>query len=754
MNSNQTEHINRIITELKTGSFLTKQKRNGEQYLRHFYLEENEEFLSYHQSEKFFSQAHRYYIKDIDEVRIGFHTLIFDGLVKQQIVDSHKENLAFSIFYNNYRDELHLMANDAETRNVWISGLQYLIVRCAQNQQQHHTIRDTNWILSQLRFADKDKSSTMDRTECQQLLVNSLNVQLAEDVFENLFNVEAANKNADGHLTPDEFFDFFQNLTQRDDLFELMQKFVENGDEQSIDTIFMNVNELLHFLQTVQKQKIMVYSSKDNFTIESIATREQALKLIEEYELEVELKEQKLLSLDGFRNLLLSDEFSIMKPWCSCHPYQDMTRPLSDYYINASHNTYLFNNQIYGDSNPEAYNRALRAGCRVLEIDCYDGDDGQPIVTHGHTFVRSCSFESIIRLIQPNLFKTSPYPVILSIENHCSIKQQKEMARILREILGNQLLTQSPYIKHSWLLPSPEDLKYKVLIRSTKQSTCESLENTDTIDPSDLFIYLENVPYREYNYSKDHYNCCQSSSLSENQCEQICQSDPMGLIKQTHTYLLRMYPNGLRQDSSNPNPITAWNFGLQMVALNYQSDDRSMQLCYGKFLDNGSCGYVLKPNYLLQIEKSKFNPLNYSIKSLNSKDIFDCPVRLTITIISGQFFDRTSEDSDDIPDPYVIISTHGIPCDQQTQKTNFIENNGFNPNWNETFQFDIQFPQMCLLRFDVCDYDIYSHDDHLAYFCLPVLTIQPGYRHIHLRAKDHDKTYSTLFVHVTIDNRS
>lgn len=221
-------------------------------------------------------------------------------------------------------------------------------------------------------------------------------------------------------------------------------------------------------------------------------------------------------------------------------------------------------------------------------------------------------------------------------------------------------------------------------------------------------------------------NCCQSSSLSENQCEQICKSDPMGLLKQTEKYLLRMYPNGSRQDSSNPNPITAWNFGLQMVALNYESDDRSMQLCYGKFLDNGACGYVLKPNYLHQIDKSKFNPLNYSIKSLNLKDMFDCPLRLTITIISGQFFDRTSEDSDDIPDPYVVISTHGIPCDQQEQKTNFIENNGFNPNWNETFQFDIQFPQMCLLRFDVCDYDIYSHDDHLAYFSLPVLTIQPG----------------------------
>jgi hypothetical protein len=68
---------------------------------------------------------------------------------------------------------------------------------------------------------------------------------------------------------------------------------------------------------------------------------------------------------------------------------------------------YLFNNQIIGDSNPEAYNRALRAGCRAVELDCYDGDNGQPIVKHGYTLVKPCSFESIIRFIEPNLFKAS-----------------------------------------------------------------------------------------------------------------------------------------------------------------------------------------------------------------------------------------------------------------------------------------------------------------------------------------------------------
>lgn len=70
--------------------------------------------------------------------------------------------------------------------------------------------------------------------------------------------------------------------------------------------------------------------------------------------------------------------------------------------------SYLFYSQLSGESNPEAYNRALLAGCRAVELDCYDGNDGRPIVTHAYTLVKPCSFESIIRFMEPNLFKTSP----------------------------------------------------------------------------------------------------------------------------------------------------------------------------------------------------------------------------------------------------------------------------------------------------------------------------------------------------------
>ena len=209
-----------------------------------------------------------------------------------------------------------------------------------------------------------------------------------------------------------------------------------------------------------------------------------------------------------------------------------------------------------------------------------------------------------------------------------------------------------------------------------------------------------------------------------------------------------MYPDGLRQDSSNPNPIYPWNFGVQLVAVNHQTQDDAMSIYYGKFRDNGACGYVLKPKYLIDSGENVYNPFDLSISMK-----LDTIHYVTVTIISGQFLSRSVDDHCDIPDPYVVVSTHGLACDCHSQRTRFIENNGLNPTWNETFQFLIRFPHMSIIRFDVFDYDVFSRDDRLAYFSLPLLTMQTGYRQIHLKTTDHRSTYSTLFVHIAIETK-
>jgi len=101
---------------------------------------------------------------------------------------------------------------------------------------------------------------------------------------------------------------------------------------------------------------------------------------------------------------------------------------------------------------------------RSVAAGCWDGSDGRPIVMHGRTLTKSILFADTIKVIAKYAFVSSPYPLIISLEVHCNPEQQAIMSEIMKREFGDQLLLE-PLYSDSVVLPSPEELKGKILVK-------------------------------------------------------------------------------------------------------------------------------------------------------------------------------------------------------------------------------------------------------------------------------------------------
>uniref|UniRef100_A0AAQ4RMT2 1-phosphatidylinositol 4,5-bisphosphate phosphodiesterase n=1 Tax=Gasterosteus aculeatus aculeatus TaxID=481459 RepID=A0AAQ4RMT2_GASAC len=275
------------------------------------------------------------------------------------------------------------------------------------------------------------------------------------------------NNKAEG-IKPDDFTweafqRFLDSLCLRP---EIQSIFEESGSKRKP---FISLDQLMDFINRRQRD------SRLNEVLYPPLKREQVRQIMEKYETNASQLERDQISLQAFSRYLEGEENSIVPPE-RLDIIDDMNQPLSHYFINSSHNTYLTVGQLTGLSSVEIYRQVLLTGCRCVELDCWKGrpHDEEPYITHGFTMTTEIPFKVVfIASITAFAFKTSPYPLILSFENHVdSAKQQAKMAEYCRTIFGDALLIE-PLEKYPLVpgqaLPSPQELLGKILIKNKKK---------------------------------------------------------------------------------------------------------------------------------------------------------------------------------------------------------------------------------------------------------------------------------------------
>ncbi|KAF3836945.1 hypothetical protein F7725_004409 [Dissostichus mawsoni] len=263
-------------------------------------------------------------------------------------------------------------------------------------------------------------------------------------------------------FTWDAFQKFLESLCLRP---EIQSIFEESGSKRKP---FISLDQLIEFINHRQRD------SRLNEVLYPPLKREQVRQIMEEYETNVSQLERDQISLQAFTRYLGGEENSIVPPE-RLDIIDDMNQPLSHYFINSSHNTYLTVGQLTGLSSVEMYRQVLLTGCRCIELDCWKGrpQDEEPYITHGFTMTTEIPFKEVIEAIAESAFKTSAYPLILSFENHVdSAKQQAKMAEYCRTIFGDALLI-DPLEKYpldpGQPLPTPQELLGKILIKNKKK---------------------------------------------------------------------------------------------------------------------------------------------------------------------------------------------------------------------------------------------------------------------------------------------
>ncbi|KAF9044937.1 hypothetical protein BJ165DRAFT_1611178 [Panaeolus papilionaceus] len=453
-------------------------------------------------------------IENIKEIRLGVDSRFYRA---QFQLPSNVEDRWLTVIYvldGRYRT-LHLMAQTAEICQMWenslkeLHSIRLLLMRGLGNAE----MRESLWVKQYWIGADEEGDQKLSFDEvvkfCRGLGINS-----SEEDLERGFVHASQGK---PYLDFEDFRAFVKLLKSRPEVERLYKKLISRSESEVFDfDVFQSFmrNTQRSYLPDADLQAIFdkhsVYPSaavKNPTSTSIVVSPPNEITKSSSSSNHAATTSKPTMTLETFTAFLLSSENSA---YSDVHRgiWHDMTRPLCEYFISSSHNTYLVGHQLVGESTIEGYIRALLQGCRSVEVDIYDGDNG-PMIFHGKTLTSKVSLREVCHAIIKYGFVASPYPIIISAEVHCSVPQQELIAEIMIEVFGDALVRsisdapgpttglESVKVQKIESLPSPEELKGKILLK-TKNLMLQRFPTTDgNVDqahPADVTDFYSTEP--------------------------------------------------------------------------------------------------------------------------------------------------------------------------------------------------------------------------------------------------------------------
>ncbi|XP_024895480.1 1-phosphatidylinositol 4,5-bisphosphate phosphodiesterase gamma-1 isoform X2 [Pteropus alecto] len=403
-------------------------------------------------------------IREIKEIRPGKTSRDFDRYQEDPAFRPDQSHCFVILYGMEFRlKTLSLQATSEDEVNMWIKGLTWLM---EDTLQAATPLQIERWLRKQFYSVDRNREDRISAKDLKNML-SQVNYRVPNMRFlrERLTDLEQRSSD----ITYGQFAQLYRSL---------MYSAQKTMDLPFLEASALRVGERpeLCRVSLPEFQQFLLEYQGELWAVDRLQVQEFMLSFLRDPLREIE---EPYFCLDEFVTFLFSKENSVWNSQLDAVCPDTMHNPLSHYWISSSHNTYLTGDQFSSESSLEAYARCLRMGCRCIELDCWDGPDGMPVIYHGHTLTTKIKFSDVLHTIKEHAFVASEYPVILSIEDHCSIAQQRNMAQYFKKVLGDTLLTKPVDIAADGL-PSPSQLKRKILIKHKKLAEGSAYEEVPT----------------------------------------------------------------------------------------------------------------------------------------------------------------------------------------------------------------------------------------------------------------------------------